>query len=141
MTGDDFLEFAAATINVTRPTEAACRSAISRAYYGVFHLATAFLASLGFQPGGRHDALWKYLQISNHPRAAEVGNRLSSLYTQRRRADYQLETSKWGEQSHAARWMEQAAAIAKMLAECESTKDEIRQGIAASLQKLGGRLP
>jgi uncharacterized protein (UPF0332 family) len=141
MTGDDFLRFAADTMLVPRPTEAACRSAISRAYYGVFHLASAFLGDLGFQLGGRHDAVWKYLQISNHPRAVEVGNRLSSLYTQRRRADYQLEDSKWGEHPHATRWVEQAEAIAKVLAECEAIKDGIRQGIATSLQKLGGRLP
>jgi hypothetical protein len=61
MTGDDFLALAGKLLaNSPNPSEAVCRTAISRAYYGAFHLGRAFLKELGVKFGRDHG---RYCQI------------------------------------------------------------------------------
>jgi hypothetical protein len=141
MTGDAFLAYAAEIVATSNPGEAACRTAISRAYYGVFHIATDFLCSIDPKVGDRHDRIWKYLQISGHPSAIEAGKHLSSLYQERQRADYRLDNERWGQHPHAKKCVERAKSVSELLTTCEPAKDVITAGIQAYLQKLGGRLP
>jgi hypothetical protein len=47
MTGDDFIAFSGKLAANPAAGEAGFRSASSRAYYGAFHLAMAFLAEIG----------------------------------------------------------------------------------------------
>jgi uncharacterized protein (UPF0332 family) len=55
MTGADFIELAGKLLASARiPTEAACRTAISRSYYGAFHLARAFFADMGIATARDH---------------------------------------------------------------------------------------
>jgi uncharacterized protein (UPF0332 family) len=51
MDGNDFI-ILAGRLAVMPQDEAAHRTAISRAYYGVFHVARSFLLDLGFRPVG-----------------------------------------------------------------------------------------
>lgn len=48
MNPDDFVSLAGKLAANANADEATYRTAVSRAYYGAFHLAAAFLAELGF---------------------------------------------------------------------------------------------
>jgi uncharacterized protein (UPF0332 family) len=141
VTGDAFLALAGRTLAARSPDEATCRSAISRAYYGVFHLASEFLNELSFRVGARHDAVWKHLEVSGNATAALVGQKLNSLYQERRRADYDLRVVRWGELTHAKRCVEEANEIQILLLECATSKDAICAGINQFLSRHGGRMP
>jgi uncharacterized protein (UPF0332 family) len=141
VTGDAFLALAGRALAARSPDEATCRSAISRAYYGVFHLASEFLSELGFRVGARHDAVWKHLEVSGDATAALAGQKLNSLYQERRRADYDLRIIRWGELLHAKRCVEEANEIQFLLLACAAAEESIRAGIEAFLARHGGKMP
>jgi uncharacterized protein (UPF0332 family) len=91
MKADDFLLLAKRLANGS--TEAEWRSAVSRAYYAVFHIGREFMQSLGFRVP-RDDRAHKYLswRLSNsgNPASKEAGFDLDSLRAQRNEADYDL---------------------------------------------------
>lgn len=79
-------------------TSADCRSAVSRAYYGVFHLGKELLSSWGFLFHGEGpDGSWDHklvkdrLFYSYDNNLSIVGQRLQALHKERKRADYQLD--------------------------------------------------
>jgi uncharacterized protein (UPF0332 family) len=91
MTGHDFLTVADDLAAGT--TEAAWRSAISRAYYAAFHVAREFLIRLGFRvaTGDRaHAYLWLRLSNTKDPVADACGQLLQDLRSRRNTADYDL---------------------------------------------------
>lgn len=52
MTGNEFIELAGKLVAASGADESSLRTAIGRAYYGAFHLATSFLNELGFATVG-----------------------------------------------------------------------------------------
>jgi uncharacterized protein (UPF0332 family) len=91
MTGRDFL---AVAIRLTAGREDGdWRSAVSRAYYAVFHTARSLLTELGFSVP-REDRAHKYLSFrlmnATVGQTARAGNDLDNLRTERNRADYDL---------------------------------------------------
>jgi uncharacterized protein (UPF0332 family) len=89
--GRDFLTVAQALS--AGPTEAAWRSAISRAYYAAFHTAREFVTRLGFRvPAGEqaHAYLWLRLSNTGDPAADVIGRLLRDLRGRRNTADYEL---------------------------------------------------
>jgi len=52
MDGSDFIALAGKLAAGPAAGEATYRTAVSRAYYGAFHIARSFLAELGLQPVG-----------------------------------------------------------------------------------------
>jgi uncharacterized protein (UPF0332 family) len=91
MTGRDFLAVASAL--AAGPTEAECRSAISRAYYAAFHTAREFIIRLRFRvPAGEqaHAYLWLRLSNTGDPAADSIGRLLRDLRGRRNNADYDL---------------------------------------------------
>lgn len=90
--GSDFLVLAEKWVQA--PTEAEWRSAVSRAYYGVFHQARNLIRDLGFVvPRGdqAHAYLWLRLSNSLHAQLQLAGSELNSLRRERNRADYDLD--------------------------------------------------
>ena len=85
----DFLDLA--RLLATHTTEAAWRSAVSRAYYAAFHVARQLLSDLGFTVP-RADRAHQYLvfRLSNcgDPAVAQAGQNLETLRRLRNRADY-----------------------------------------------------
>jgi hypothetical protein len=79
---------------VTSPHAADCRTAISRAFYAVFHVAAAHLRQTGF-PIGRgaaaHGEVLRCPANSGEPSVSDVASELSDLHSARNRADYQLD--------------------------------------------------
>ena len=94
MTGRDFLYGAVRLAAGT--AEGDWRSAVSRAYYAVFHTARSLLSDLGFSVP-REERAHKYLsfRLMNAPvgQADRAGKDLDNLRTARNRADYDLASS------------------------------------------------
>jgi uncharacterized protein (UPF0332 family) len=87
----DFLTLAQALAAQT--TEAAWRSAVSRAYYAAFHVARRLLEDLGFTvPSDEkaHAYLWLRLSNSGDPQTLRAGSDLRDLRRYRNEADYHL---------------------------------------------------
>jgi hypothetical protein len=103
-------------------------------------LASDFLSNSGFRVGARHDAVWKHLEVSGDATAALAGQKLNSLYQERRWADYDLRDVRWGELTHAKRCVEEANEIQVLLASCATSQDSIRSGIERFLARHGGRM-
>lgn len=140
MKATDFIALAG-TLSV-QPETARLRTSISRAYYGAFHLATEFLAGLGFNVGKDHD-LHKPLLASKHPLAMDAGRSLSDLYEFRRRADYRLADPDVEQQSRAMRCVELAKRVESILLQCnaEPARAEIKSAIDAYQQQSRPKAP
>jgi uncharacterized protein (UPF0332 family) len=66
------------------------RSAVSRAYYAVFHAASEASRRLGASSTHSHDAIGDRFQTSDDPEISAIGQRFLSLKSARHRADYKL---------------------------------------------------
>lgn len=74
-------------------TEAAYRSAISRAYYAAFHKGLEVLETIGTSPragSGGHEDVYRFLLNSGTVQVKRAGALLNSLKTVRTKADYYL---------------------------------------------------
>jgi len=94
ISGRDFL--ALAEIWIKGSTEAEWRSAVSRAYYGVFHVARQFMEDLGFLvPRGdqAHAYLWLRLSNSGDVQLQIAGSDLNILRRDRNRSDYEVKVT------------------------------------------------
>lgn len=90
MEASEFLTFAGRAVTMGK---AGARSAVSRAYYGVFHTARNLLHELvgEFAASGRsHNLVPQYLSSANHPPGNAAATLLSSLHRSRILADYDL---------------------------------------------------
>lgn len=131
----------AGTLSV-QADKARIRTAISRAYYGAFHLVTEFLVGLGFSTGKDHD-FHKPLLASKHPLAMDAARILADLYDDRRRADYRLADSDIEEQLRAMRCVELARRIESLLLQCnaEPARSSIKTAIDAYQQQSMPKTP
>lgn len=94
------LDFIALAIRLSNSrNEADLRSAVSRAYYGAFHMARQFLADCGLRFPAKdiygaeiHNKVRYCLSESGSSDALVVGHKLRTLRSQRNRADYDLES-------------------------------------------------
>jgi hypothetical protein len=85
-----FIDFAELIAQEHRDA-ASCRSAISRAYYGAFHLASSQLGDIGLSVEYNHGHLRQdYLNSANRT-AGHIGLTLEDLGTLRLEADYRLQ--------------------------------------------------
>lgn len=66
------------------------RSAVSRAYYAVFHVASNASAALGAPRSNSHDVIGDRFQTSEDPEISELGQRFLNLKSARHHADYKL---------------------------------------------------
>jgi uncharacterized protein (UPF0332 family) len=94
MTGRDFLVLAQALC--AQASEAAWRTAVSRAYYAAFHVARELFEGLGFivpHADRAHAYLWRRLTHCGDPRVQRAGSDLNTLRGERNRADYDFRLS------------------------------------------------
>lgn len=116
------------------------RSAVSRAYYGAFHLAQDLLSDLAAEScgsGKAHNLVPLYIGSANHPDAKIAADLLSDLHSDRVKADYSLGLPKAESQQFAMHGVESAHEIQRRLAlfreECEQDieiRRRLREGIA-----------
>jgi uncharacterized protein (UPF0332 family) len=87
----DFLQVA--VLLAAEKTEAAWRSAVSRAYYAVFHVGRQLLSELGFtvpRDEKAHEFMYRRLNNCGHPQIVAAARRLGTLRDERNRCDYDL---------------------------------------------------
>src|SRR5216683_5344874 len=77
----------------TKGGSAECRSAISRAYYGVYNVATQFLELMGIQRPKQtyHLTLQYRLRASGDVEIEQLGDDLGDLCQRRNHADYKMD--------------------------------------------------
>ncbi len=112
MKGEEFLAVAKAMLPLR--TEAAFRSAISRAYYALFNSAALLLRELGIaivqSPSG-HGDLKHFLFNCGVAQAMDFARVLDELRTKRNLADYNMETAIFQNQNDCS-WLVAKAEIA-----------------------------
>lgn len=141
MTGSDFVDIAGKLLaSASNPTPALCRTIISRAYYGAFHLARAYLRELGFSPGNNHRDTLHPVQVVSDVNAREAGKRLSDLQTHRIKADYDLSDTICHRVEVVREQVENAAEVRVFLDRClqEPARSQIKAEIEAYQKRLRG---
>jgi uncharacterized protein (UPF0332 family) len=144
MDGTDFIALAGRLAAVPAANEATYRTAVSRAYYGAFHVARSFLVELGFQPLGNanvHGFVRRYLSGSDQPETALAAAELGDLQMARNRADYKLDDPDVGSRAYAMVSVERAHRVVAALENCRphEARDSIRQAIAEYERKIRPR--
>src|SRR5688500_14353012 len=89
----DPAEFITLSSKLVAMGRAGARSAISRAYYGAFHLALEALAEFRVAPaanGRAHNLVPLFLDCADSPHADAAASSLKDLYTKRIAVDYRL---------------------------------------------------
>ena len=141
MTGGDFLELAGRLLaSARKPSPALCRTAISRAYYGAFHLAREFLADIQLAATRDHGDVWKCLGGCGQLDAQRTSALLRTLHENRVAADYRLEAPQPNDVEFARSNVERAMDVMSLLAQCaqEPARSTIKVGINAYRQKISG---
>lgn len=140
MTGDEFIEIAG-KIAATGRNAASIRTAISRAYYGAFHLAKAFLDVIGVQPpknANTHAFVRMRFMNCGQENGELVGLLLRDLYADRLAADYDLLNKKVESIGCARTRVEIASQIQSALSACRDAtiRDKIKAGVENYERKI-----
>ena len=133
MTGHEFI-FLASQLIVLRTfgsAEARHRSAVSRAYYGAFHLATEFLQELNFVVRTNHtghEEAYRTLDQTGNADAQDAASTLDELRTLRIAADYRLSDRKFADEQIAKQLVGIASDFVPNLQKCreEPSRSEIQ---------------
>jgi uncharacterized protein (UPF0332 family) len=141
MNASEFLDCAAFLLKAG--TAAANRSAVSRAYYGAFHVAKTILEKSGFRflhNDRSHGEVNRYLSWSDDQNIKDAASLLSDLRGARNRADYDLANPQGEAARHATHWVELANECAKLIEDGFNgdRKDAIIQAIKANQRKITG---
>ncbi len=140
MNGRDFLEVAK---NLSRSQfEASLRSAISRAYYGLFNAAAQLLRELGFaveHGPGAHGQVYHRLFNSGIERSIDFARIIDELRTQRNEADYNMQSLNFQNQAACSLRVAKAEIPNGLLADFnkEALRSQIRTGIREYEGKIG----
>lgn len=142
MTGEQFIDVAG-KIAASYSDPASCRTAISRAYYGGFHLAQAFLDELGVRPprnASTHVFIRHRLSNCGHMDGESVGALLWDLYADRLKADYDLKNANVETVACARTSVETARELESDLATCQSeaARTKIKGGIHDYEKRISG---
>jgi uncharacterized protein (UPF0332 family) len=113
MKGDEFIRFAGLIVARFSTDEAGLRTAISRAYYGAYHLAIALLNRV-CSARLDHGSVRRLLLESGIQAAVHAGRQLGDLQSDRIKADYRLDASMT--HSFARMSVERSLEIQKLLA-------------------------
>lgn len=135
-----FLELAKKLL--TMSSEAAYRSAVSRAYYAVFHAAAVFLDKMGFataRSSQAHGQLPIRFNNCGTKDGVQMARWLKDLHRNRLSADYDLNSSDFNAQFKSAMLIaqaEQALLRLHALAASPNLCDQIRKGVRVYEEKL-----
>jgi len=122
MDAHEFIEFAGKLAQQASNGPSCMRSSVSRAYYGAYHLAHAFLARSGWFCTNDNEHLWVYLHFYNCKTsiAKQVGIQLGNLRESRKESDYDLSETSAETQANAIVCVQRAANIQSLLLQCEA---------------------
>lgn len=137
----DPLDFISLALRLSNSqNEADLRTAVSRAYYGAFHVARKFLVDVGLRWSHKesyaaeiHVKVRHCLSQSGSDDAVLASDQLWALRDLRNQADYELDSAKFKSASRVAAAVRVAPVIIDALQRCESdptfpeTRDRIRK--------------
>lgn len=109
---------------------AECRSAVSRAYYGAFHVADAALRSYAVclrEDGDLHELLSACLSYSDDQELMRAGTALMALRRHRNEADYELRNLKAEGRGRAAKALELADEILTLFSDFAARPEPTRR--------------
>jgi uncharacterized protein (UPF0332 family) len=144
MTPDDLIQLAGNLAVNPRlgEGEARFRSAISRAYYGAYHLAAALLQELQIpvrrnQTG--HQQVYRCLFGCGHPNAVLAAQLLDELRSERNGADYDLSDKRFAQQRLAEDCVKKAHEVRTAIEVCRQPahRAALEQGLLAVKPKPG----
>jgi uncharacterized protein (UPF0332 family) len=138
MTGRDFV--ACAERFAQSSVEADLRSAVSRAYYGAFHEARALLRDSGVllpKTEQVHTKVVYCLQDCGETNAAEAGQQLEVLKTQRKIADYELDDNRFIDRRRTQSEVKRAQWIIEAIEKCRTSAEVFRTKVRAQARLLG----
>lgn len=135
MNGERFLELARKMLVMHRADPAALRSVVSRAYYGTFHNARAFLEEMGRHPTkteNGHQFLQVRLLNAGEEHATKLGTLLTHLHERRKKADYEIGDAKYETEDFAVEAIARADRAMRLLEICREgeTRGRIDAGIS-----------
>ena len=117
------------------------RSAVSRAYYGAFHIARDFLSDcgvvIGIDPLAHRNIRW-CLANSSEQLIERAGRLLETLRESRNEADYKLSSTRFSLRSNAKAEVELAIQISTLLAAYQA--DEARNRVAPNIRVYASKL-
>lgn len=140
----DFHQLASHLVRSSSAAE--IRTAISRAYYAVYHVSAEILRAMGFQistgPQG-HGDVRNRLSNSGAPEVMRIGSQLGDLQGRRIQADYRLDNLEVENPKTAHALVEQAARMIQTLERCSKglQRPQIIAAIEAWEQKIGTKPP
>lgn len=138
MNAQEFLSLAGKLVASPSASEAACRTAVSRAYYACFHSAKDYLIELGFRMGRNHGLPQRMLMSAGVEASLRAGQLLGNLQSERIWADYDLASSRVIDNEIARHCVEVAHEFLTLLTECrqEPLQNTIRTGIETYQRKI-----
>ena len=132
MKGEDYINYASRLVATPPGSHAVChyRTAISRAYYGAYHLAAAALGELGKHiPANAtgHRETIVALQDSGVADAVDAARLIGDLQSARIKADYHLDKDSYFTQANARLNIEDAHNVMSSIKRClaEPAKSQI----------------
>jgi hypothetical protein len=136
MNGHEFLRLASRLAAMQSADEATLRTAVSRAYYGVFHLAKSYLADLGIGVAG-HAQPHQFLSVAGNQDAMRAAICLAEIQSARIIADYRLERPEPRSIDYVREAIEMAFDCAASIERCRDGKvrEQIRASIEAHLER------
>lgn len=138
MTGLDFINLAIKLSNSR--VEAELRTAVSRAYYGAFHVAKELLEQCGIGlPRGvsPHDKVCFCLSNSADEDARRAGDKLNNLRRIRNDADYELAADQFASQRNVQRQVRNATEIVTAIDSCTLKLSSLRPDLRDQARLLG----
>ena len=134
MSGEEYIALAGRLVTSTAlgSPEARFPTAASRAYYGAYHLAVAVLTTWGLkvkQNAYGHQEVYNLFWGSGHAEARKVASLLDDLRTERIKADYRMDDSRFQEPRTAMMCVEMAEDAKRYLENCRSDAVAIQEGI------------
>lgn len=135
MTGDAFIRLAGKMAAQSSTDEAALRTAVSRAYYGAFHIARQFLEELGVSTVANaqiHGFVRHCLIGSGDAELQQAGSLLSTLHTDRIRADYRLHLQQFASLDEVRGSIESADRVRAILE--NSQRSDSREALRAAIE-------
>jgi hypothetical protein len=140
MSPHDFIWAAGKLAAIAQGNESLLRSAVSRAYYGSFHLVLEFLTTAGVvlpRNATAHVRSCRLLAGCGQPIALEIAGLVADLHADRIRADYRLDSDRFRDFARIRVRVERADRVARLISECdrEPVRSEIVSGLRSCVER------
>jgi uncharacterized protein (UPF0332 family) len=139
MNGEDFITLAGRLVASSNADEATIRTAVSRSYYGAFHVVKRFFDAIEIRVSHDHGEFQRCLIQSGHSQSVLAGRYLNDLHSYRVKADYDLRNTEVAKASQARECVELAADMCAIFARLTSAdRSSVKSGIEDYRRRIAG---